>query len=170
MNPRPSVGDIFPEWRTETPLPHAADWQSAVRWEGPEFLLRLLDQVEDELEPLWGGPSDGISRLAAAALAGICRLDSSGPPVSVARQLHFLRFFVTGKAAGHALGAGRSSLAFDWLLCGVTARPFEQVEVGVPIEPGYDANRLWEFVTTDPPAVRSAGLPAVLFWLNDLFY
>lgn len=160
---------MFPRWRAESAVPESPIWTIAVDWADAEVLDRLLDLVEDEFERLWKQP-DAFSARAAAILAGVRGIEESQPPATVVRHVHFVRFFVSAKAVSHSLMHGRSSLAFDWLLCALTERTFEAVEPGVAFEVDYHVARLWDFVTSHHPVLSGTALPVVLTWLGDLYY
>jgi|GEM_PF-6465761 len=43
--------DTFPAWHASTITPESAFWEETVGWHVPDFLGRLLDTVDDEIEP-----------------------------------------------------------------------------------------------------------------------
>jgi len=165
-----TVRDAFPAWHASTITPESAFWEVTIGWDDPEFLGRLLDAADDEFEPRWGDSVEGLSTFASAILRDVVNLERGEFVPAVADQIHLIRFYISGRAANLSVIHGRLSLAFDWLMCSLTDRPFEAIEPGVPIDATHELRRLLGFMTSSHPLIRGTGLQAALQWLSDLYY
>jgi len=162
--------DTFPAWHASTITPESAFWEETVGWHVPDFLGRLLDTVDDEIEPRWAGSTEALSTFVSTVLRDVVNLEQGELAPAVAEQIHFIRFYISARAVNISVIHGRPSLVFDWLVCSITDRAFEPIEPGVPIEVAYKLDRLLAFVTSAHPVIRGTGLQAVLLWLSDLYY
>jgi hypothetical protein len=164
-----TVRDLFPNWYAASVRKDAPAWSSAPDWRDQQTLGALLTLLEDDLDPRWSGSPDDLTVFAASVIADVHRLEQAGAHPDAAEQLYFLRFFLAGKALNHGITRGRASLAFDWLLCSITDRPFEHVGPGVPHEVEYHVERLVQFPASSHPYVSGTAPSSVLSWLGDLY-
>jgi len=164
------LNEAFPKWRAVTAVPRAIAWTLDANWEDEAFLDRLLKLVEDELEDRFGRPPEEVSAFGAAVLKDLV---DNAPLIVVPRidvQRSFLRFFLAAKLVEYCQMYGRTSLAFDWLVCAVSDRPWVSVEPGQPLEVDYYPARLRQFIMSTVPVIRGTATWAVLSFIRSLFY
>ena len=164
------LSEAFPVWRAATAVPAASAWTLDMNWEDEAFLGRLLELVEDELEARFRRPPEEVTAFGAAVLKDLV---GNAPLIVVPRidvQRNFLRFFLAAKLVEYCQMYGRTSLAFDWLVCAVSDRPWVSAEPGQPLEVDYYPARPRQFIMSTVPVIRGTAPWAVLSFIRSLFY
>ncbi len=166
----PTLSETFPAWREVTAFPDASRWSVLADWDDGSLLPRLLQMTEDELEQRFGRSPEDVSSFGAAVLKDLV---DHGPAILIPRidvQRSFLRFFVATKLVEYCHMYGRSSLAFDWLLCAVSDRPWASVETGQSLEVDYYPTRLRQFTMSTIPVICGTAPWAVTSFIRSLYY
>lgn len=160
----------FPAWRSVTMAPAAGIWAQVANWNNGRFLGQLLNLLEDELAARFGLPPEEVTAFGAAVLQDLV----DDPPTVIAPlfdvQRDFLRFFLATKLVEYCQRYGRTSLAFDWLLCALSDRPWTHVEAGQPQEVVWDAARLSQFMMSTAAEVRVNAPLTVVSFIHSLYY
>lgn len=164
------VCNVFPAWRSVSAEPAAVVWTQDANWNDETFLGRLLDLLEDELEARFRRPPEEVTEFGAAVLNDL--VDNA--PLNIVPgndvQRSFLRFFLAAKLVEYCQAYGRSSLAFDWLLCALSDRPWASIEAGHPLEVVYYPARLRQFEISPTPVIRGTARWAVISFIHSLYY
>jgi hypothetical protein len=175
----PVLADTLPSWYDVSALPAHPAWKTRVLSE-PHLLHLAIGLFEDEAErAVLGGNPGHLYTTARAILTDISPVEpvaeaTSGAGVGdtgfTSHSRNLLRFVAAAAALDLALHQGRSSDAYDWMLCALDDRPFKPIPIAEPTEVADWAWCLIDLMNNTHDLLQLELLNAFLNWAQGTYY
>jgi hypothetical protein len=167
---QPQARQYFANWFTASRSQGAGFWNLPAEWDDDDSVRRLITGLKDDIDAHWDLRPDGFTLFASSVIADLTAIEGGVHTPAAITAIAFLRFLVSSAALRHAVIYGRPSLVFNWLLCSISDRPYQDVEPGVPVEITYWDHRPVEFLTSSRPSLAGFSPQVVVKWFGDLYY
>jgi hypothetical protein len=135
-----------------------------------EFVEQLFNCLTIDVNKSCNKPSELISTLSAAVIADISSMEGGEDDANCRIEVLCVRFFVSAASLRHAITNGKPSIAFNWLLCSITYRAYQDVETGSQIEATQWYLRPRSFLISDNHVIQEFCSQAVVRWIGDIYY
>ena len=167
---RPVARHVLARWHGATNNPDSPFWDSPVNWEQEPFVSQVIERLSDEIGSRWSTPADHLTAFGKLVIEDILPIERQPHSPAAFLGIEFIRFLVASSATRHAVQQGRSSIAYNWYLCTISERAYQDAMPGEPIEVEFRLDRPELFLLSSFDCVRGYAPLAVIQWFGDLYY
>ena len=164
--PEENAESLFPNWFGETRNGQNEFWLNPLDFNQQPSLERLVKCLQDDIEAYWNETPEVFSRFASSVISNLPDPKDEDSD----RSITFVRYWISSAALRQTVANGRSSTAYNWLLCSISDRKFEDIEPGVPVEVTYEIGRPISYLLSKNVVVSGYAPLIVLRWFADLYY
>lgn len=161
---------LFTNWCTVTRDPINAFWEQRIDWASQDFLEQLIQCLIADIKLYQESSPEFFSEFASSLIEDLRTLEDGLENDDITISVTFIRYLISSAALRNAVIHGRLSLAFNWILCSITDRPYENIQPGTPIEftPRYE--RPISLLASENPVISAYAPIIVGRWFADLYY
>lgn len=172
MNEPPQVNArlLFTNWFTVTQVPNNVFWEKQIDWFSQDFLDYLIQCLIADIEVNSESPPELFEKFASSVIADLPASENEPETDALVSTVIFIRYFISSAALQNAVINGRSSFAFNWILCSITDHPYEDIQPGTPIEFTLWHERPRSFLVSENPMITEHAPRVVGRWFADLYY
>lgn len=146
-------------------------WRAVIHWEDVSFLPKVLDLIDNELEPRWNRRAhEELCGFAAALVNGTLGQTANTVDATATHQLRWIRFHVSTQLLQMSNSAGRFSMAFNWITVSLSDAEYRQIAPGDGVEATFEQSRLLEFLESDVEVIRCDAQLRVPLWIDQFYY
>ena len=162
--------ELFPTWFTISANPGEAFWNATADLDDHNSVAGIIYGLGNNIGSFYTQSPETFTRFGAAVIADIHQIEQGVITSKAVTALAMFRFLTSAAALRHSVTHGRASLVYNWLLCSICDRPFEDIETGVPVEMINWQHRPAEFLQSNCVAISSVAYDITARWFADLYY
>jgi hypothetical protein len=172
MNAPPHVDarSLFSNWLTLTQDPDNAFWEQRIDWASQDLLEYLVQCLIADIEFYQESLPELFAEFSSSIIADLPALEDGLENDDITISVTFIRYLISSAALRNAVINGRLSFAFNWILCSIADRPYENIQPGTPIEFTIWPERPISFLASENPIISAYAPIIVGRWFADLYY